>query len=716
MPSLISGYEYDIFISYRHKDNKYDGWVTAFVSNLRKELEATFKEDVSIYFDENPHDGLLETHHVDKSLESKLRCLILIPIISRTYCDTKSFAWQNEFCVFNRLSKEDQFGRDIKVGYGNVASRILPIKIHDLDEEDKLLLEVELGGALRPIEFIYKSPGVNRPLTPNDNPDKNFNKSLYRDQINKVANAIKEIISALKSPSKTSVPLKEIYSKPTVKQESKISPRAVFLGLFILLGLAYLIYYFTSQGYSEQKIKSIAVLPLDDLSGDPEQVYLTAGLHDALIGELGKLSGLRVISKTSTLRYPGKKMLIQEIAKELGVDAIVEGSVVGSGDQVRIQLQLIEAFPHERHLWAQEYTQDLRNILLLQNDVVRKIAREINLKLSPKEEILLTHASPVNPDAYKAYLKGMFHYDKLTERDFNIALEQFELARSLEPDLALAYAGIAMVWVGRVQQGLAPYFEGGVKVKQAAHTAIELDSTLSDIYATLGIINCWMDWNYKEAEKFFNKAISINANNSRARAYLSHVLNILNQPDRALEQIEVAIALDPFNSLLQGLYGMDLNFARQYDKAIDVLNQSLKNYPDDPLALATLRTSYHMKARHNEALDIWKKSYVASKDLKAVEAIARGEQNGGYEGALENLANYLIARSDSVFVTPWRLGTIYVRAGMEKEAIDWLEKAYYAHDSNMPYIGVDPIFEPLLDNPRFIDLLKRMNLLDAAQK
>ena len=713
MPSLIPGYEYDIFISYRHKDNKYDGWVTAFINNLRKELEATFKDDVSIYFDENPHDGLLETHNVDKSLEGKLKCLIFIPIISQTYCDPKSFAWENEFCVFNKLSKEDQFGRDIKLSHGNVASRILPIKIHDLDAQDKSLIENELGGALRPIEFIYKSPGVNRPLTPSDNPDKNTNKTFYRDQINKTANAIKEIIWAIKSPAGTSTPIKEIYSKP-IDLEKRAPSRKIIIaiiGLVILLGLIYVISKFTNEyGSVGTKIRSIAVLPLDDLSGDPEQEYLTAGLHDALIGELGKLSGLRVISKTSTLRYPGKKMLIQEIAKELGVDVIVEGSVVGSGDQVRIQLQLIEAFPQERHLWAREYKQDLRNILLLQNDIVRNIAREINVKLSPKEEILLGPASPVNPDAYKAYLKGMFHYDKLTESDFNVALEQFELARNLDPDLALAYAGIAMVWVGRVQQGLAPYFEGGVKVKQAAYKAIELDSTLSDIYATLAGINCWMDWNFTEAEKVYNKAISINANNARARAYLSHVLIILNQPDKALEQIEVAVALDPFNTLLQGLYGMDLNFAHQFDRAIDVLNQTLKDYPDDPLALSTLRTSYHMKGMHKEALETWKRSYVANKDLRAVEAISRGEQKGGYEGALENLAQYLINRSDSVFVTPWRLGTIYVRAGMEDEAIDWLEKAYYAHDSNMPYIGVDPIFEPLLDNPRFIDLLKRMNL------
>ena len=156
MSSLVPSFEFDIFISYRHKDNKYDGWVSEFVANLRKELEATFKEDVSVYFDSNPHDGLLETHNVDKSLEGKLKSLIFIPIVSQTYCDTKSYAWHHEFSAFNKMAKDDQFGVDIKLSNGNVASRILPVKIHELDAEDKMLLEIELGEVLRAIEFIYK--------------------------------------------------------------------------------------------------------------------------------------------------------------------------------------------------------------------------------------------------------------------------------------------------------------------------------------------------------------------------------------------------------------------------------------------------------------------------------------------------------------------------------------------------------------------------------
>ena len=217
MASLIPGYEYDIFISYRQKDNKGDKWVSEFVNSLKTEIESTFKEEISIYFDENPKDGLLETHIVDESLIKKLKCLIFIPVVSQTYCDSNSYAWNQEFCAFNKLTKEDRFGRDITLTGGNLSSRILPVKIHDLDPEDKALLENEIGGYLRSIEFIYKSAGVNRPLRANEeHPQDNLNKTYYRDQINKVANAVKEIISALKKHS--------LQHEESLKEKAKTEP------------------------------------------------------------------------------------------------------------------------------------------------------------------------------------------------------------------------------------------------------------------------------------------------------------------------------------------------------------------------------------------------------------------------------------------------------------------------------------------------------------
>jgi dienelactone hydrolase len=225
MPSLIPGFEYDIFISYRQKDNKYDGWVTEFVDRLNRELESTFKEDISVYFDINPHDGLLETYDVDASLEDKLSCLIFIPIVSRTYCDPKSFAWDHEFKAFVNQASQDRFGLKIKLPNGNVANRVLPVRIHELDAEDIKLCESVIGGFLRGVDFIYKSSGVNRPLRAHeDHPYDNQNKTYYRDQINKVANAIDEIIIGLKKAQHK--PKEElIVSAPVEKTKVEIRER-----------------------------------------------------------------------------------------------------------------------------------------------------------------------------------------------------------------------------------------------------------------------------------------------------------------------------------------------------------------------------------------------------------------------------------------------------------------------------------------------------------
>jgi len=208
MGSLIPGFAYDIFISYRQKDNKYDGWVSEFVDNLKKELEATFKEDISVYFDINPRDGLLETHDVDASLKEKLKCVIFIPIISRTYCDQKSFAWEHEFKPFVEIASNDQFGLRVRLKDGNVSCRVLPVRIHELESSDTKICEKLLEGELRGVDFIYKSAGVNRPLrTHEDHPHDNLNKIFYRDQINKTANAINEIIRSIADTKLT--PVKE---------------------------------------------------------------------------------------------------------------------------------------------------------------------------------------------------------------------------------------------------------------------------------------------------------------------------------------------------------------------------------------------------------------------------------------------------------------------------------------------------------------------------
>jgi len=245
MPSIIQGYEYDIFISYRQKDNQSDQWVTKFIESLKEEINSTFKEDISIYFDENPHDGLHEHHEVDDSLREKLKCLILIPIVSQTYCDPKAFAWEREFKVFIEQAGNDQFGLKTKLSGGNVANRVLPIRIHDLDSKDVALFESEIGGVMRSIDFIYKETGVNRPLRSADDRTQNLEKSDYRNQVNKVANAVKDIVSSLQhveeipSPEEGPETKREPSFKPPLpRTKRKLKVRLPSINKVMGLGLA----------------------------------------------------------------------------------------------------------------------------------------------------------------------------------------------------------------------------------------------------------------------------------------------------------------------------------------------------------------------------------------------------------------------------------------------------------------------------------------------
>jgi tetratricopeptide (TPR) repeat protein len=393
----------------------------------------------------------------------------------------------------------------------------------------------------------------------------------------------------------------------------------------------------------------------------------------------------------------------------LKVEALITGAVLRSGNRVRVSAQLINPAT-EAQLWAQSYDRDLRDILSLQNEIVSAITREVKVQLTPQEETRLTSTRQVDPEAYEACLKGKFHWYKLTRTDLDRALEYFELAREKDPNYAMGYAGIASVWVGRQQQGLVAAHEAMPKAKAAAFKALELDSTLAEVHHTLAGIHSWGDWDWVSGERAYRRAIELNPNYPDPRAYLSHLLYMMRRPEEAMAQIQRALELDPLNALFRAIYAMDLMYARRYDDAIAWLQDTLKASPNDLVALSTLRSAYHMKHMYNEALEIWKASYAARDDHEAEDALARGFAENGYHGALQRVAETLIARSRKTFVTPWQIGTLYTRAGMNDEALAWLEKAYEAHDPNMPYLSVDPIFDDLRSDPRVKEILRRMKL------
>lgn len=361
MPSVVAGFDYDIFISYRQKDNKHDHWVTEFVSQLKSDLDSIFKEEVSVYFDESPHDGLGDAHEVEVSLREKLNCLVFIPIISQTYCDPASFAWQNEFMAFKAIAEKDQFGLKVSLLNGNVASRILPVRIHEIDDVDRKALEKELG-PLRSIDFIFKANGVNRPLVSNElHPQDNVNRLFYRDQVNKVANTVKMLITAMQNPARHRV-------APPVLQHPLVTPpgrRSLSAGIIAIVVIACLFLgYWLWRPSLTTNDYSIAVLPFVNMTDDPNQEYFSDGMTDELLNRLFKIGDLRVISRTSSMKFKDTKFTSKEIGTQLGVAHIVEGGVQKFNNKIKLTVQLIDTHS-DTHIWSETYEREITDLFAL---------------------------------------------------------------------------------------------------------------------------------------------------------------------------------------------------------------------------------------------------------------------------------------------------------------------------------------------------------------
>ncbi len=711
MSAIIEGYNYDIFISYRQKDNKHDGWVTEFVDNLKGELESTFKEEISVYFDINPHDGLLETHDVDASLKDKLKCLVFIPIISRTYCDPRSFAWEHEFKAFINEASQDQFGLKVKLPNGNVTSRVLPVQIHELDAGDRTIIESKLGGFLRGIEFIYKEPGVNRPLMANeDHPDNNLNKTFYRNQINKVANAVKEIITAIAHPGqKTEGILKEVVNiKPKKAKNLKIKTIAVSVIILLLIILGYyLITTLTKQ--KEQRAKSVAVLPFINDSPNDSTTYFMDGVMEEILTNLQTVKNLRVISRTSVEQYRKQTKSVHEIAKELGVNYIVDGSGQKSGNSFRLRVKLIRA-NKESNIWAKSYDQDnpeAKDYFSIQSQIAQAIATQLEAVITPQEKQLIEKTHTANLSAYDAFLKGEFYRRKRTQNDLKTAMKYYQIALEKDPKYARAYCGIAYGWSEFLEMGYISPSEGLPKEYEALMTAEKLDSTLADVHYGLAVYT-WNKWDWKSSDSEFQKTIRINPNNAEAYAGYSQFLIALGRSEEAMKQIDLALKLDPNNPLINGRFSFDLLFVQRYDEAISVSREALKKDPACGSGLYALQFALHLTGRYDEALELWKTNYFVGYP-GFVHAFDKGYAKAGYIGALSFEADTLVAQSKAAYINPFDIAILYVCSGNKERALDYLEGGFEVHDVNLTFLSL-PIFDCLHNSPRYQALCKKMNL------
>ena len=715
MPSLIPNYEYDIFISYRHNDNR-SGWVTDFVKALQEELAATIKETVSVYFDSNPHDGLLETHNVDKSLEGKLKCLIFIPILSQTYCDPKSFAWQHEFVAFNKLAKVDGLGRDIKLSNGNVASRILPIKIHDLDAEDKAIIENEIGGVLRAIDFIYKSGGVNRPLNSKDDEVRTPGKILYRDQVNKVANAIKEIVSSIKKPDQNHfIPTAtNNQSQPSLRMSAPLKWVAVVL---LVLAASFSIYYWLLKPEpTATEVKSIAILPFRNLSGDADQDYLGDGISEELLYTLSKIQGLRVIGRASAFSLKGETENSQAMLEKLGVSFVLDGSVRKDNDNVRISTRLIRTSDNLQ-LWSETYDRKMEGIFKLQDDIASSVVDALKVSLSPDERKEITKKATHSVEAYDLYLRGTYEYRKYSPDGNRNASKLYSEALALDSSYSYAYSGIAGTLLTSAAMFIAEReaLDALELCKPYLDKALALDEANVEAHTWLGFYYLYHDWDFDKAELEYKKGILIDPKNSEANLIYADFLKFTLRHDEALSFSEQQLKYDYLN--FNPRKGISLYYLNRFQEALEFQKARLGTintyWTYDTYGFVCLNT-----ARYDDAIDSFNKAMalIGRRVPRMIGWMGAAYAKQGKLNQSTKLLNELIEmrKSTNAGSVNFFTAAIYSAMGKEDEAIQWLERAYDDHDMEIPWLISEPQFNNLHDNPKFIGLARRVGFPESS--
>jgi TolB-like protein/DNA-binding winged helix-turn-helix (wHTH) protein/Flp pilus assembly protein TadD len=456
-------------------------------------------------------------------------------------------------------------------------------------------------------------------------------------------------------------------------------------------------------------IRSLAVLPLENLSGDASQDYFADGMTDQLITDLGQIGELRVISRTSAMQYKGAHKSLPQIARELNVDAVVEGTVVRSGDRVRITAQLIQART-DRHLWAQDYHGDVRDVLGLQNQVARAIAEQVLIKLTAAQKANLENSQAVNPKAHELYLKAHFYHEKDVDQGFQKAIELFDEAIGQQPDLALAYAGKANAYV-RLGHTLAlPPEQAFPSAKAAALKALTIDANNSEAHVALGQAEFLYDWNFAAAEGEFQRAILLNPNSSSAETAYSSFLNAMGRPDESIGRARRALDVDPVSLFAMDNLGAQLYWARRYDEAVEEGRKGLEMDSSRVQNRFFLGAALEQKREFPEAIMQLEKAVELSHDKWGMAFVAHARALSGDKPGARKILAELERLSNDTYVSPWWRAIVYPDLGDKEKAFYWLEKAYQGREHDLVFSKVWPMFDSLRSDPRYQDLMRRVGL------
>jgi len=455
------------------------------------------------------------------------------------------------------------------------------------------------------------------------------------------------------------------------------------------------------------RIQSLAVLPLQNFSGDLQKDYFADGMTDQLIADLSQISALRVISRTTMMQYKGTRKPLPQIARELSVDAVIEGSVLSSGNRIRITAQLIQGST-DKHLWAQSYERDGRDVLKLKGDVASAIADEIRIAVTQQERARLTHAPPVIPAAYDAYLKGRYHWHKGTEQERQQARQYFEQAAQIDPNYASAYAGLAdYYW----STDALPPRVAMPQAKQYALKALEIDPTLAEAHTSLGAVRFLGDWNWPEAEGQFKRALELSPGDVEAHRIYSAYLSAMGRGEEALAEARRAQELDPLSIPAQVTAGWTFYYARRYDQAVEQCGKMVDREPDFANAHDCLGLSYLAKKMYEKAIAECQRAVnLSGNDLNRAVGLARAQAMAGNQAAARKALNELSARTRRSYVPASLFAQIHLGLGEKKQGLAWLETAYADRDQYLTRLKVEPAFDSVRSDPAFQDLMRRLGL------
>jgi TolB-like protein/Tfp pilus assembly protein PilF len=488
-----------------------------------------------------------------------------------------------------------------------------------------------------------------------------------------------------------------------IKQHKLGTGLALTVLLAAVVGLSYFFYFAPS---TKAAISSVAVLPFENGSGDASLDYLSDGLSESLIDKFSQLPQLKVIARSSSFKYRDPNIDVQDVANKLGVQAIVMGRVVRTGDNLNVRVEMIDA-SENRQLWSEQYNRKASDLLSIQQEIAHTASEKLRLRLSGAQEQQLEKRATVNPQAYELVLKGNFFFNKQDGEDYKKAIEYYQQAIAVYPNYALAYAQLSFSYYFLANYSTVDPKEIEQKAEEAARKALELDENLPNAHFLLANLHV-VRWEWKAAEAKYKRAIELNPNLGEAHSQYSSYLSPMGRHDEAISEAKRAREFDPLNILANINVGYTLYLARRYDEAIEVLQKTLEFNPNSDFIYVTLGYAYAGKGMHREAIAAYENAVRLSGENSSLQIyLGASLAHAGERGKAQEILNKLKTSKD--YVSPGELAILHVALGDKEAALASLEKAYAAHDSQLMYLKVEPEFDPLRSDPRFQDLMRRMN-------